>query len=635
MSSVSVSGTGTTNGIANPITVSTGFNSGLPIDQLVSQLSAIDQQPITQLQQKETTIQQKQSVYSQAQTYMQALLTSIEALTNRDVATGASIFDNMTSSSNNSSIATATASNTAAAQNITLEVQKLPSLTVATSTGGIGSFNASTTVDQLGITAGNFTVYANGNPYTVNVSSGETIGAVLQALNTNVPDTAISADPTISDGKINISYQTGQQIVLGSGGDSSNFLSVTHLLTGVNTDNGTTGTIVASQRDTTLDRNQMLSSAAANVATPITDGTFTINGVSFDTTGKTMNDIIDAINTSTANVTASYNSGNDTFQLTSKNAGGTYISMSDGTGNFLTAMKLISAGNSTASQKLGQNAQFVLNGTTMYAATTTVADTVTGLTGVTLNLNQASVGTQVQISIQPDTTGVMNAVTSVINNYNTAISYIDQQTNAQNNMPLAGDTSIINLRNQIRTMFTAQVGALASSAYSSLQDVGISTGSIGSSAGQASPKLVFDSSKLQAALAADPSTVKKLFIAQDLGGAQNNTAFDNNFNGVFTQLMHTLSDQTYVDSSGNTAYGALYSGTDDTNRGMFSAYQSSANAQIAQLNKTISDMQDRLSTKTTNLRNQFLAMDQLVGQYQSQGNALTGLINQLNANSKG
>lgn len=628
MSTVSVGGGGTTNGIPNPVTVSTGFNSGLPIDQLVSEITQIDGEPITQLQQNEQTLQTKQSVYAQVQSYVQSLETSIQALTTRDVATGASIFDNMATTTSNSSIATATASNTAAAQNITLEVQKLPSLTVATSTDDVGAFSDSTTVDQLGITAGNFTIYDNGTPHTIAVSSGESIGQVLTNISTAVPD--IPSQPTISDGKIDLGYNTGQQIVLGSGGDSSNFLSITHLLTGVNTDNGTSGNIVASQRNSTLDRNQTLSSAAANTATAITDGTFTINGVSFDTTGKTMNDIIDAINNSSANVTASYNDGNGAFSLTSKNPGSTYISMADGTGNFLTAMNLISPTSSTASQSLGQNAQFVLNGTTMYAASTNVDETVTGLTGVTLNLASASPGTTVTIGVQPDTSGIVNAVQTVVNNYNTAITYIDQQTNAQNNMPLAGDSSIIDLRNQIRSLFTTEVGALANTPYDSLQMVGISTGAVGSTAGTATPQLTFDATQLTAALAANATTVKQLFIAQDLG---TGTAQDNGFDGVFTQLDHLMTDQPYTDASGNTAYGALYAGTDSTNAGLFAAFQNSSANQITQMNQDISDMQDRLNTKETDLRNQFLAMDQLVGQYKSQGDALTSLVNQMNSNS--
>jgi len=631
MSSVSVSGGSTSsNGISKPVTVSTGFNSGLPIDDIVSQLIAVDQQPITLLQQKEDKIKSQQSAYSQAQTYTQNLLNSIETLTNRDIATGATIFDNMATTSSNTAIATATASNTAAAQNISLEVKKLPSLTTATSTAGVGAFDASTTVDQLGITAGSFTVFANGTPYTIAVAAGETVGDVLNTINANVPDPTISANPTIVDGKVNISYQTGAKIVLGAGGDSSNFLALTNLLTGVNTDDGVNGSIVASQRATTLDRNQALSSAAAHLATPVTDGTFTINGISFDTTGKTMNDVIDAINTSAANVTASYNKGNNTFQLAAKSTGSTYISLADGTGNFLTAMNLISAGNTTTSQSLGQNAQFVLNGQTMYSATTTVDENVTGLTGVTLNLASASPGTTVQIGVQSDTTSIVNAVKSVVASYNTAIAYIDKQTNAQNGGILAGQTNIISLRNQIRNIFTAQIGALAGTSYDSLQTVGISTGAIGSSAGTATAQLTFDSTKLTAALAANLAGVKKLFIAQDLGGALNNTSQDNGYNGAFTQLKNVLSDQTYIDSNGNTAYGALFAGTSDSNRGLFSAYQNSANAQITQMNKTIADMQDRLATKQTALRNQFLAMDQLVGQYQSQGNALTGLMNQLN-----
>jgi flagellar hook-associated protein 2 len=628
--SSSISGSSTSaNGLSTPLTSSTGFNSGLPIDDIITKLIAVDHQPIDLMTTKANTIKQQKTVFSNIQTMVQSLLGSIKTLTNRDVATNATIFDNMTASSTNATIASATASNTAATQTINLEVKKLPSLTVATSTGPVGAFSNATTVDELGITAGDFTIYANGSPYTIPVTAGETMGAVFAAINANIPDASVSADPTIIDGKVNIAYQAGANIVLGSGGDTTNFLSITNMLTGVNDG---AGNITASQRNTTIDRNQTVVAGAAHFATPVTNGTFFINGVSFNTTGLTLNDLIDQINTSSAGVTAAFNKGNNTFQLSAKNTGSSYISLADGSSNFLTAMKLITGGDTTTSQVAGQNAQFVVNGTTMYASSTSVDETVTGLTGVTLNLNQAAVGTQVQLTVQKDTASVVTAVKDVIAKYNSAITYIDQQTDAKTKMPLASQSNIKNLRNQIRTMFTAQISALASSGYDSLQQIGISTGSVGSTAGTASPQLQLDATKLTAALAANPSAIKKLFVAQDLGGALNGTSGDDTFNGTFTQLKNLLTDQTYTDSTGTTSYGALYSGTSDSNRGLFAAYQASSQKRIDDLNKSISDAEARLVTKQASLRAQYLAMDKLVGQYQSQGTALNGLISQLSAN---
>lgn len=608
-----------------------GFNSGLPVDDIIAKLIAVEHKPIDLMENKKTTLTQKQNTFTMVQGKVNELLTAIKKLTVRNVD-GTSPFDNMTGTSSNTAIATASVTGQAAPQSLNLEVKNLPSQTMATSTAGVGKFDNTTTLAQLGITAGSFTIFANGTPNVITVATSDTMGDVFAAINAAVSDTVISADPTIVDGKVQFTYNgaPANKVTFGAGGDTSNFLSITNMVTAI--DNGA-GVITASQRNTTLDRNQILSSAAANLATPLTDGTFSINGISFNTTGKTLNDVIFDINNSAANVTASFNKGTNAFQLVSKTTGSSLITLSEGTGNFLTAMNLVSAGNTTASQVAGKNAEFVLNGTTMYATSTTVDETVTGLTGVTLNLKQAQPGTTIQVSVQKDMDGLQAAIKDIIEKYNAAVTYIDQQTDSKNKALLAGESRLKNLRTQIRGLFTSQIGALSSTGYDSLQQVGISTGAIGSSAGSATPKLQFDAAKFTEAMAKDPDSVRKLFIGQDLGGVMDNTANDDNMEGSFTKIYHLLSDQIYTDSNGNSAYGALYAGTSDNDKGLFAAYQASIQKRITDLNTSIQKAEDRLTTREKTLRQQFLAMDTLVGQYQSQSSALSGLISQLSANN--
>lgn len=618
--------------MSSPITGFSGYNSGLPIDDIVAKLIAADRKPADILASQKTTLTKQQSLYTTVQNKVNDLLTSIKKLTNRNFD-GTTIFENRTTASSNTAIATASATGKASPQTINLEVKTLPTATRSTSTAGVGKFDNSTTMTELGVTAGNFTIYGNGTAYTVAVAANDTVGNVLNAINAAVPDGVIQNNPTIVDGKINIAYEGGAatKIVMGSGGDTSNFLSITHLLTGINDQSAT---ITASQRNTTIDLNQTVSSAAANIATPVTDGTFFLNGVSFDTTGKSLSQIIDDINNSAAKITASFNKGNNTLELKANDTGSSLITLGGGSGNFLTAMNLVSSADTTTSQTAGTNAEFVLNGTTMYATSTTLDETVTGLSGVTLNLKQAQVGTTMQLTVQKDTDSVKAAVKDVVDKYNAAINYIDQQTDAKNKAPLSGEVRLKSLRNQIRGLFTSQVGALGSTAYDSLQQVGISTGAVGSTSGTATPNLQLDESKLLAALTADANSVKKLFIGQDLGGTMNGTTGDDNMEGSFTKILHTLADQTYIDGSGNTGYGALYLGTDDSNKGLFAAYQSRAQKRITDLNNSIQKIEDRLAIKEKTLRKQFLAMDKMIGIYQSQGSALNGLMQQFSNSQK-
>ncbi|MEM0951297.1 MAG: flagellar filament capping protein FliD [Cyanobacteria bacterium P01_H01_bin.74] len=610
-----------------------GFNSGLPIDDIVAQLIDAERAPIRQLEQRQSVIEFQRTEYDEIEALIQTLHDNIEVVTNRQ-ADGTTLFDEKVGVSSDETVATATVTGQAAEQTIDLEVITLPRPTRAASTAGIGVFDTSTTLAELNITAGNFQIYANGTPYTFTVATTDTIGSVLSAINTAIPDTEIASDPVIADGRITFNYLGAPttDIDFGSGGDTSNFLSITHLLTAI--DDGA-GTITASQRNSSFRPSELLSSATANLSTAVTDGTFIVNGVTFDTTGQSLNDVIAEINASaTANATASYNSGNNTFILTSRTTGSPLISLEEGTSNFLSAMNLVSGADTTTSQTQGTNSQFILNGATMYATGTTVDETLTGLTGVTLDLRQSKPGTTVQITVGADTEQITSAIQGVVDAYNEAISLIDQRTDGENGGVLAGEGRLKGLRNDLRTFFTSQVSGLAGTPYDSLQQAGISTGAIGSTVGEATAQLTFDSAAFLDAFSADENSVKLLFTAQDLGGALDGSTADDGFFGTFTQIENYLSDSLYIDPAGNNAYGVLFSGTSDNDRGLFAAYDNSARQRIEDLEDSIQRKEDQLAKREETLRRQFISMDSLIGQFQSQESAIAGLTAQLNNNNQ-
>jgi flagellar hook-associated protein 2 len=624
-SSISSVGTVASDTIAQSLASSTGLNSGMDISGIISKLIAVDQQPIDDMQTQVQSIQQQEQAYTAIQTKASTLLTSIEALTTRNFD-GTTIFDQMATTSSNTAIATATTGSGAAPQTINLEVDSLPTQTKAASTGLVGKFDTTASLSELGVSSGTFTIYVNNQAKQITVDATKTVGDVFNDISSQ---TGGVVTPSIVNGKVNLAYSGGSStsIQLGSGGDTSNFLSKMHLDTA--NDDGS-GNITASLGTTTFSTSTTLSSST-DLNTPVTDGTFSINGVSFDTTGKSLSTVLTEINSSSANVVANFNSTTNKLELSSKNTGRTYISLANGTGNFLTAMGLVNGSDSTTSQTLGTNAKFVLNGTTMYSPTTTVNQNVTGLTGITLNLNSASVGTTTQIGVALDTTTISNDVSAVVTSYNAVISAIDTQTDSTSTTSLLkGDSNLENLRNSLRELMTSAVSGLSNSSYTSLQDMGITTGAVGTGAvSKGSPTLQFDSSKLTAALASDPLTVKKLFIGQDLTGAQNGGLGDDNMQGTLTLVQHLLSDQKFTDGGGG--YGALYAGTGDTNQGLFASYQTSAQNRIQALNDSISQATDRLNQKQTLLEQQYQNMDTLIGQYQQQGSAVTSMIKSLSS----
>jgi flagellar hook-associated protein 2 len=627
MSSISSS-----SGLSSPPITNLFSNSGMDIETIIAHLIAADSKPISLLQQRQSKIQNQQKAYQNVQTKVQTLLDKIRVLTKRDILTGSTIFESMKGTSSDSSIATATATGSAAAQTLNLEVISLPTATRAVSQSGVGKMmDASTTLSDLGLSDGSFTVFIDGVSHSIQANAADTVGDVLARIQAADP-AKITGASVGTDGKIQITYAAGANVSFGAaGGDTSTFLSKVGLLTAKADD--MTHTMTASKSVSLIDLSKKLSDPAANLNTTVTDGTFTINGVTFDTTGKSLADIITEINNSAdAKVSANFNAAANKLELTAKTTGSTYISLSESApGNFLSAMGLINGGDSTSSQTAGANAEFVLNGVTMYSTTATADETVTGLTGVTLNLSKAQPGSTIQITVGRDTDTIISAIKDVIDAYNTAITFIDQQIDAKNNGVLAGENGLKNLRNQIRSAFAQAVGGLSGTAYDSLQQVGITTGApqTGGSV-TVSTQLQFDTEKFKTAMETSPDIVKKLFIAQDLVAGSPN---DDNMDGIFTQLQNMLSDKIYKDANGNDAYGALYNGGEG-NSGLFASYQSSVTTRLKNLDESINRAQDRLANKEALLRKQFTAMDQLIGKYQAQGAAVTNLINQLSASNK-
>jgi flagellar hook-associated protein 2 len=594
-----------------------GFNSGLPVEDIIRQLLAVERRPIDILTQRKKDISTQQGLFANVKTRVSDLFKSLETLTKRNNFLGeGDLFFSKKVTSSNADVATATVNGMAANQTFSLEVLALATPTSATSLGLISDWadaNTLTTKAAMGgITSGTFTVFKNGVANTINVAKDgvETLDDVLDQIS--------ALDPTIStevlaDGKVRIRWDSTQvSLGFGAAGDASNFLSATHLLTGSQnfTDpadyqlTGRFGVLA-------FNPNEDITTAATS--TPVAAGSeFRINGVSFEVGNKSLNQIIREINNSSANVTASFDPTANRFKLISKTPGSEFIALSDTAGNFLEAMRLIDGGNSTNSQSRGVNAQFRINGgETLYSSTNTARSEVTGLTGVTLNLKKADVGNPITITVDNDTEKLTGAIDDFIKKMNDTISYIDFQTKADpvKPGPLAGESSLKRLRQQLRQMVTDVVSGLTGEPYNSLQTVGISTGAPSGTA-TFNTTLQFDKAKFAAALEDDFDNVYQLFKAT--------TAADG-FDGTMTRMKNLL------DAALETASGS---------EGVFAAYETTVARRKKNLDEAIERGEDRLASKEKILRQQFLMMERMIAQFQQQGNALAGLQQQLSANSR-
>ncbi len=580
-----------------------GLSSGLPVDDIISQLIALERRPIDLLQQQVADLQLNDASFKSAQDRASKLLQTMETLTAQSVL-DQDLFRAKLVTSSSEDIATATATENAAIQTINLEVVNLATQTKAESISGVGALATGATalsdLAQGSLTDGDFTVFVNGVASTVTVDTSQDLNSVL----TQMSGIAGINSASVVGGQIVLDYTGGTVVQLGANGDDSNFLNNTFLQTGTQTATSITSGIPLS----TLQTDELLNSAAANLATAVTDGTFTIGDATFDTTGKNLNEIISEINNSSdAGVTASFNVAENTLELSALESGSSLITLADGTGNFLTAMGLIDGGgDTTIGQTAGENAEFILNGSTLYSASNTVNSGISGLSGVTLELAGENVGSPIEITIGRDTSELKAQLNSFVTDYNSLIEYIDEQMDGENpNAQLVGEGGLRRLRNSVRTLVSDFVSGL--NQYSSLSLVGISTGAITGAGGTATPTLSINEATLDAALADDPEQIRELMVGT---------------NGIFTR-METLLDQALFDDPGNDADG------------LFFGHTNSIQDRIDDVNDSISRSELRLERRESFLRQQFTAMERAIAEAQAQGSALNGLLAQLAANNNG
>lgn len=381
--------------------------------------------------------------------------------------------------------------------------------------------------------------------------------------------------------------------------------------------------------------------ASAGFATPVTAGSFTINGVKFSinsASSMTLDQITSAINNNTqVGVKAHYDKTNGKFVLTSAETGNRAIALgsSTDTSNFLSAMGL-----QGAVQNVGKNAIYsidgVFGGAEQVSQTNTISDVVEG---VSFNIYDVTGASGSVINVEADTEVATKAITEFIDAYNeitqivfsklneernwelTALS--DEEKNALSDGDLAayeeaykvgllsGDSTLRSVRSQMRLTMSSIVPGV-DKLFDSLSDIGITTGAIGSSYKDTMVGTLRISSpeNLEAALKSDPDKIAALF---------NQDSTDTNKMGIARRLKSVLNEFTKSD-------GLL---TKRVGRSGVSSSNSEMEKQIALINKQISTQEERLATREEALLKQFATLETAMSNYQSQSSAFANQLSQL------
>lgn len=486
-----------------------GVVSGLSTTNIISAMMKLEQGPLNQLNAQQTRVQSRDSAYQALEAQVSALQASLHTLLLPSNVNAKSV------ASSTATVATATANSGASNASYALTVDHVATATTVSSSTwnagtskwvvspmGAGLKGAPTTLANAGFgtapTAGTFTI--NGVQVTISNPTTQTLDDVVNAINTNVTtvQASVTTDANGNKNYITLHALNGQPIQLGSGGDTSNFLSAAHLVS-----TGAVGDLVSSVPLGAVNTAALLSAANFGTALTASTGSFQVNGkqITWDASRDTVSSILNKINVSGAGVTAVYDSTQDAVTLTNIATGSQSIGLTNDTGGLLAALHL-TGGN--AQQNLGKTAQFQINGGAwQYSNSNTVTNS---LPGVSLSLAGAGSTT---LSVSQDTQSTIKNVQGFVASFNTLVDAVDKDTayDAANKQAsvLTGDSGITDFVSQLRGMLVNPVSGLAGQ-YTNLASIGISTGAFGSSVGSTN-HLVLDESKLSAALQADPNSV--------------------------------------------------------------------------------------------------------------------------------
>ncbi|MBN2082815.1 flagellar filament capping protein FliD [bacterium] len=294
-----------------------------------------------------------------------------------------------------------------------------PSLSLAEAGFATTPLNASTS--PLNHTDGFFTI--NGTRVNVGDVNTMTVNELLGTINASGAGVTAFFDTATGRFYLRSNTSGAEDIDLGGGGDTSNFLTIA----GLTTEAG--GVVLTGQAKGNIDIDLPISEAG--FAATLTAGVFTINNtkITIDTGVDSLTDIIKKINNSGAGVIATYDPVADKFTLAQdldKNPTAYRITVgaADDTSNFLEAVQLTT--DTTVPTLIGsvrQTAKFSVNGVSYTRNSNTVDDVIDD---VELSLNAVTTGSET-ISITSDTDKIQEAILDFVVAYNKTMELLNGQ----------------------------------------------------------------------------------------------------------------------------------------------------------------------------------------------------------------
>ena len=436
--------------------------------------------------------------------------------------------------------------------------------------------------DGDGLGTGSFEIIdSDGKRAEFTISSGDkTLADVIRRINQS---SAVSVTARIND--------TGDGLIIEDTGGGINLLEI----------NDTDGTVAKKLRIAGKVTQEALD---ADPNANFLNGSFETN-LEFDA-NDSLEEVIAAINSSDAGVSASVlntGTGSTPFRLSlASNDTGTAGRFLVDSGNFDLGMSTIDAGNDSRVFYGSTNAA---DGVLISSSSNQLDGVIQGVTIDLLSTSDESV----EIAITDDTESVETKIQEFVDAFNTAIEQIDFQTRydqeTEERGTLLGDGTIIGLRGSLFSSILRENDGF-SSEISRLSDVGIKIG--------ADSKLEFDSAVFRDAYDEDPQAVEDLFSKRTV--VTSSVDEDSTFLNPDTELEYSERGVMVIFEQFADAYT-------DSLTGVLTGRDSAFEDQIALQESRIEFIDARLDRKREVLQRQFLAMEQAIASFQTQGSALT------------
>ena len=447
-----------------------GLASGFDWRSMLDQLVEVERAPQRRLQIEKLDNRERSSIYGSLKTELSVLQGKLTTLSDAD------FFGSRSVTASAAETVSAQVSENATVGTYSVNVSQMASASTLTGSSNLGSsLNSTSDVSGLTLSSAAFPSPVTAGTITINgaqvtISTTDSLQTVFDNINSA---TGGVVSGSYAPGTDLITLSSSSEIVLGSTTDTSNFFTAARLF------NNGTGTVSSSSSLGSVNQTSVLSSG--NFTTAINDGgsgagQFTINGVAinFDVSSDSLENVISRINSSGAEVFASYDTVNDQITLTNKKTGDLGVAIADVTGNFASALGL---GSGTLAR--GNNLTYTVNGGGVQTSfTNTVTGESSGINGLTFTAHQTGTGT---VTVGSDRAKIEKGITDFVAQYNKVQSFIDANTASTTNAagkvsagPMQSEQEVLDIAAELRSLSVGSVSAL-STTLDRLSDIGIET----------------------------------------------------------------------------------------------------------------------------------------------------------------